>query len=620
MSAIVPPPSLRPRSAPPHCPLPPNVMFLPVPSEAPSVRRRAFAASLLALIAPACGSGLFGAGAAAASSDDDPPPPAVSGRFPAPGGVETPSETEVILSFTKPIASGFDPAGLLTVEFDGTPVEGTLTAAGSQIEFAPTRALALERVHEVRWQGSVDFESGETLDVNEAWSFTVRGGSWGGADLVVTFSQILDYELSSDGRGAAMSSGELIPPGSGSVPVSSLFTSVQEPDGSWQVPISLAFGDQSITRPSVTWSADATRLYAVWIETDAMSSDATIKTARLEPDGVGVWEALGDVPTTMGSTLNFPTLVAAPNGAVDCIYQSGSSVRRSRLSSGGNWGVPTQMSTGNVFRPAVRYAPDGTAYAYWISNAAGTLQYARANASGAWGAMQSLTVAGVAFDTSFTFPPQLTLGEDGGGVVAFREASPSFFRHGAARLAPGGGVGAVQYLDDGLFNEFEFTYVDTAYIEDGEFLIAFVGAETSMSPQSVYAITWNPSTSSTPSARTTISDESTAPPNSSRRYLQVEVAARSPYGANVTWLQGNFVNMAASARLQTRRFDPARGWSEIETISDGIFGCPSFPGDAPLSDRGTSAVVWTELSDCSFSSGKGGPPNSALYGLSAVFD
>ena len=566
-------------------------------------------------LAWSCGSGLFGAGVAASGDENTADvAPAVSGRMPEPGSVDQSPATSLLLVFSKPLAVGYDPSNLLSLSYGGRPVSGVATVSGSQIEFQPDRPLALERRHDVQWLGRVSFASGQTLDVNEAWEFAVRPGSWTAANPVITFSTVLDSVVNRTGRAAAISSGGF---GLGGNNLSSLFTSVQNEDGTWVAPQPLAFENNSISGPRLAWSQDGRQLYSLWRETVPSSSDRVIRTAKLDTEGSGLWEPLPNVGIPSASTSGAQFAVTR-DGTVHCLLRQGQNTLVSQLGTDEVWTTPVVLAS--TFLYSVEYTPEGdpVAYGFDLTSSDNILRYSRANADGTWGAVTDIVLPDLSLNFAFTFPPKLVFDQDGGALLIFRAGNDQGTIAGTGTLyvEPTGAVGPVYFLDEGLFANVEFAYCDAAYAGFGLFIIAFVSRDgSSLSPETVYSVSWRPGAGGAPSARLPITDQSVVGPSG---YFQVQVRAREDFGAMVTWLRGG--GNSGGGSLESRRLNTQGIWEELDVISDGIYGCPSFPGPAPITDRGGATILWTELSSCAFGSGKGGPTLSALYGLSARYE
>lgn len=576
-------------------------------------------AFLLIGLTTGCGAGLFGIGASVGSDDpaaNEEAAPEVSLRNPRPNATELDTDVIVVLGFTQPIDPNFDPSSLITLTTLGEEADGVATIVGSQIEVRPDAPLALDQVYRVRAVGRVEFESGSGLNVDEEWMFRTRDGEWGGAELVLTFSSVINAESSPSGRVAASSSGELVVQGSGS-PISSLFVATTNDEGDWGPPLALPSepGQGDIFTPRLSWSQDESRLVAAWLTDSFGSSNRAIRTATLAADDGAEWETRSPIPNLDGSQVRDFALVHTPDGRAHCVVAS-SAIVVSSLDASGNWTPPALLADNGTSHSILGSAQDteGRPVVAWFSSNDSVIRYVQADDVGNWSPVRE--VVGVA-PQDFYRLGSITPDDEGGMAVLYAHYIDSlnpFYE--IVHIDSAGMETARTIVDQSGQIGYKFIEADLAYVGDGRFVGVYRGDVSSGPSDIVFGFEWTPSTGGPVTNVTSLTLPGVE--QGSERFLVM--SGRPNFGAVAYWSSTRyFLNDPDISRIEAVRYQPGQGWGDVQLLSDGLYGCPTVPVNVEMSRRGTVTAVWTEVSDCDIS-GKSGTPSNALYSLSSHFE
>jgi Tol biopolymer transport system component len=233
----------------------------------------------------------------------DTSPLAVLATVPAADAADTPVNTRVQATFSKPVAAASVTAESFTLDSPAGAITGTISATDTTATFTPNNALALATTHSAALMGVEDL-AGHALAGEHRWSFTTQDGVWHDGARVDTVYPVRRAagsapQVALDNQGNAIAVWHADWDGSG------IFAS-RFADGHWGAPTHISLGWGNDGEPQVALDAQGNAI-AVWLR-----GDDTIVASHFAPE-TGWSTALTPLGTTRlglnGDATPTPTLI-----------------------------------------------------------------------------------------------------------------------------------------------------------------------------------------------------------------------------------------------------------------------------------------------------------------------
>jgi hypothetical protein len=391
--------------------------------------------------------------------------PGGSGGAAGAGGVDGGGTLQLVQTTPADIASDVPTDIVITSEFDSAlneatvttssfsvrrdgdaEVGGTVTVSATTATFMPARVLGLLSTYTATLTTAIESVSGQTLDMNQAWTFRTRDGQWGDPLLI---------EINNAGR--AREPQVALDPNGNAVAVwaqsdgtrDNIWANRFTPDAGWSLAELIETDNAGAAQnPQVALDPNGNAV-AVWSQSDGTRNNVW---ANRYTRAAG-WSVAELIETDNDQGAIGPQVALDSNGNAIAVWTlSGSGMNESiwanRFTPAAGWGVAERIDTGDLgtaSRAHVAADPDGNAVALWYQwdGARNNVWANRYTPSGGWGVAELIESdnAGAAQN------PQVALDPNGNAVAVWSQSDGTRDNIWANRFTPDAGWGLAELIE-----------------------------------------------------------------------------------------------------------------------------------------------------------------------------
>jgi hypothetical protein len=480
-------------------------------------------------------------------------------------------------TFSRAMAPSTLNVDTLTVTRNGIGVAGTVTyvAATRVATFQPQRSLALLGKYAATITNGATDANGCPLAASRSWSFTVREGRWGTAQLVENNpGDASGPQVAVDGTGNATVVWAQRNPDRDDIWASRFVSCC-----TWGTPTLIETDDTGPLQSPQVAVDPAGNATAVWHGTQMGSTDFLIGGNRFVP-GAG-WGAAGLVGNPTDALGRDVQVTVDPSGIATAVWTQFEGInhntRANRFVPGVGWGTSVILGTDadglSQYAPRVASDSAGNVTAVWTQNGRTkpSLWFSRFATGSGWTIASMIPGA----DTNGSDAPVLAVDGPGNVTVVWFEIDPVFGHVRANRFVPGTGWETATQLDASPEASPNSVAVDSAGNATAVWIQGPPPTFSVWSARFVPGAGWG--------AGTRVQADEGFPSNAT-------IAVDPAGNALAVWQQQS---VAALDSIWVNRFVPASGWGTATLLETDDTGNAVFPQIA-FDPSGNATTVWVQ--------------------------